>query len=72
MRMGRNQYPEGRPPFMAAARPIAVFHRGLEIAQQQRSHSNTKPHLAYVQGEEQPAPQSGTDALIFIPDTPGV
>ena len=37
-----------------------------------RVRSNTKPYLAYVQGEEQPAPQSGTDALIFIPDTPGV
>jgi predicted PolB exonuclease-like 3'-5' exonuclease len=37
-----------------------------------RAHSNTKPHLAYIQGEEQPVPRSGTDALIFIPDTPGV
>jgi 3'-5' exonuclease len=35
-------------------------------------HNNTKPHLLYARGEEQPAPQSGTDDLIFIPDTPGV
>jgi hypothetical protein len=37
-----------------------------------RSRSNTKPHLLYAQGEEQPTAQSGADALIFIPDTPGV
>jgi predicted PolB exonuclease-like 3'-5' exonuclease len=37
-----------------------------------RSRSNTKPHLLYAQGEEQPAPQSGTDALTFVSDTPGV
>jgi 3'-5' exonuclease len=35
-------------------------------------HSNTKPHLLYARGEEQPAPQSGTDALTFVSDTPEV
>jgi hypothetical protein len=39
-----------------------------------RSHSNTRPHLLYVQFEEQKAgpggckPRSGSDGQIFIPD----
>jgi 3'-5' exonuclease len=41
-----------------------------------RSRSNTKPHLTYVQVEEdqerQRGIQSSTDAQIFIPDTPGI
>ena len=34
-----------------------------------RSHSNTKPHLTYVQKHEQ---QHELDGQIFIPDSPGI
>jgi 3'-5' exonuclease len=43
-----------------------------------RTHSNTKPHLAYVQVEGQEGkpggcqPGSGSDGQLFTPDTPGI
>jgi predicted PolB exonuclease-like 3'-5' exonuclease len=41
-----------------------------------RGHSNTKPHLAYVQEQKttegQMTANSGTDAQMFIPNAPGI